>query len=150
MSAPSLAPFIKKTPWLHKMLKPVAHWYINAAGYRQLGLRFVEKAFFPPAQLDCLCGVSREGEEELTADDLIPEESEIVLLAISRLEKKEAYDRVFRMRRAMQCSLSHTLLPKEEQTKPEEDYPYLSPIIAEIQAEHKERADLESLTILKK
>ncbi|PQE26993.1 ubiquinol-cytochrome c reductase complex 14 kDa protein [Rutstroemia sp. NJR-2017a BVV2] len=123
MSAPSLTPFIKKTPWLHKMLKPVAHWYINAAGYRKLGLR---------------------------ADDLIPEESEIVLLAISRLEKKEAYDRVFRMRRALQCSLSHTLLPKEEQTKPEDDYPYLSPIIAEIQAEAKERADLESLTILKK
>jgi hypothetical protein len=36
------------------------------------------------------------------ADDLIPEESEIVLLAVSRLDKKEAYDRVFRMRRAMQ------------------------------------------------
>ncbi|PQE30506.1 cytochrome b-c1 complex subunit 7 protein [Rutstroemia sp. NJR-2017a WRK4] len=125
MSAPSLTPFIKKTPWLHKMLKPVAHWYINAAGYRQLGLRFVETAFFPPAQLDVLV-------RSVAADDLIPEESEIVLLAISRLEKKEAYDRVFRMRRAMQ------------------DYPYLSPIIAEIQAEHKERADLESLTILKK
>ncbi|KAM3072279.1 Cytochrome b-c1 complex subunit 7, mitochondrial [Clarireedia jacksonii] len=105
MSAPSFATFAKKTPWLHKILKPMASWYVDAAGYRKLGLR---------------------------ADDLIPEESEIVLLAISRLEKKEAYDRVFRMRRAMQ------------------DYPYLSPIIAEIQAEAKERADLESLTILKK
>lgn len=36
------------------------------------------------------------------ADDLIPEESEVVLLAIKRLPPKEAYDRVFRMRRAFQ------------------------------------------------
>lgn len=36
------------------------------------------------------------------ADDLIPEESEVVLLALSRLPPKEAYDRVFRMRRAFQ------------------------------------------------
>jgi hypothetical protein len=75
------------------------------------------------------------------ADDLIPEESETVLLALKRLPPKEAYDRVFRMRRAfqvrqqddnpcqslqftdtglLQCSISHQLLPKNEQTKPEE------------------------------
>ncbi len=36
------------------------------------------------------------------ADDLIPEESEIVQLALKRLSPKEAYDRVFRMRRAFQ------------------------------------------------
>lgn len=45
------------------------------------------------------------------ADDLIPEESETVLLALKRLPPKEAYDRVFRMRRAFQvrqpkCCLS--------------------------------------------
>src|SRR5215469_5678920 len=59
------------------------------------------------------------------------------MLAIKRLPPKEAYDRVFRMRRAFQVrqflsiielpctdtsqmSLSHQLLPKEEWTKPEE------------------------------
>ncbi len=36
------------------------------------------------------------------ADDLIPEESETVLLALKRLPQKEAYDRVFRLRRAFQ------------------------------------------------
>jgi len=70
---------------------------------------------------------------------LIPEENEVVLLALKRLPPKEAYDRVFRMRRAFQvrqpsvtnwrprpqayleqCSLAHQLLPKAEQTKPEE------------------------------
>lgn len=38
------------------------------------------------------------------ADDLIPEESETVLLALKRLPEKEAYDRVFRLRRAFQVS----------------------------------------------
>lgn len=77
------------------------------------------------------------------ADDLIPEEDEIVQQALKRLSPKEAYDRVFRMRRAFQvhpthspamaekdwntgqdtnatapqCSLSHQLLPQNEWTK---------------------------------
>jgi len=50
----------------------------------------------------------------------------------------------------LQCSLAHQLLPKEQQTKPDEDIPYLSPIIKEIEAEARERADLESLSIKKK
>jgi len=103
-------------------MKPLANWYTNAAGYRKLGLR---------------------------ADDLIPEESDTVLLAIKRLPPKEAYDRVFRMRRAFQCSLSHQLLPKEEHTKTEEDDPYLTPLIEEIEAELKEREDLEAMVITK-
>lgn len=36
------------------------------------------------------------------ADDLIPEESDIVLQALKRLPPKEAYDRIFRIRRAVQ------------------------------------------------
>ncbi|OCK81805.1 ubiquinol-cytochrome c reductase subunit 7 [Lepidopterella palustris CBS 459.81] len=122
MSQPSLAPFILKRPWLTRWMKPLASWYSDAAGYRKLGLR---------------------------ADDLIPEESEAVLLALKRLPPKDAYDRVFRMRRAFQCSLAHQLLPKEEQTKPEEDIPYLSPIIKEIEAEIKEREDLEAMKVFR-
>jgi ubiquinol-cytochrome c reductase subunit 7 len=34
----SLAPFIASRPWLLKLVKPVAGWYANAAGYRQMGL----------------------------------------------------------------------------------------------------------------
>ncbi|PMD56820.1 ubiquinol-cytochrome c reductase complex 14 kDa protein [Hyaloscypha bicolor E] len=123
MSQPSLAGYIVKRPWLKRWMTPLANWYANAAGYRKLGLR---------------------------ADDLIPEESETVLLALKRLPPKEAYDRVYRLRRAFQCSLAHQLLPKEQQTKPDEDIPYLSPIIKEIEAEARERADLESLSIKKK
>jgi hypothetical protein len=38
------------------------------------------------------------------ADDLIPEESDVVQKAIKRLPPKEAYDRVFRLRRAFQVT----------------------------------------------
>lgn len=40
--------------------------------------------------------------------------------ALKRLPPRLAYDRMFRHRRAMQCSLSHQLLPLNEQTKPEQ------------------------------
>ena len=47
------------------------------------------------------------------ADDLIPEESELVLLALKRLPPKEAYDRVFRLRRAFQVIM--TMLAKDQE-----------------------------------
>jgi hypothetical protein len=53
-------------------------------------------------------------------DDLLEEEDEVVQLALRRLTPKESYDRIFRIRRAVQCSYQHKLLPKEEWTKPEE------------------------------
>ncbi|MDI1487275.1 MAG: Cytochrome b-c1 complex subunit 7 [Ramalina farinacea] len=123
MSAPSLTKFIIKRPWLQRWMMPLANWYADAAGYRKLGLR---------------------------ADDLIPEENDTVLLALKRLPPKESYDRVFRLRRAFQCSLAHQLLPKDQQTPPEEDYPYLSPIIQAIEAESKERDDLEAMVVGKR
>ncbi|KAK7969625.1 hypothetical protein PG996_001934 [Apiospora saccharicola] len=123
MSAyPSLAPFVMKRPWLRNMLKPVANWYSSAAGYRQLGLR---------------------------ADDLILEEDEQVLKALKRLPPQEAYDRVYRLRRAVQCSVGAKILPKDQWTKPEEDTPYLKPLIEQLKAEEKEKEDLDSLTIVK-
>ncbi|KAM7187986.1 Cytochrome b-c1 complex subunit 7 [Rhypophila sp. PSN 637] len=122
MSAPHFAGFIRARPWLHRLVQPVANWYGNAAAYRQLGLR---------------------------ADDLISEEDETVLKALKRLDEKTSYDRVYRMRRATQLSLQQKILPKAEWTKPEEDTPYLEPLIAEIIAEQKERAALDNLEIIK-
>ncbi|GAP83309.2 putative cytochrome b-c1 complex subunit 7 [Rosellinia necatrix] len=122
MSYPSLAPFVLKRPWLRNMLTPLAGWYSNAAGYRQLGLR---------------------------ADDLISEESEDVLQALKRLSPQDSYDRVYRLRRAIQCSVTHKLLPKEQWTKPEEDVLYLTPILEQIRAAEKEKEALDSLTVVK-
>jgi ubiquinol-cytochrome c reductase subunit 7 len=42
----SLAPFIIRRPWLYKIFKPAASWYMNASGYRQMGLRYAN--FFSP------------------------------------------------------------------------------------------------------
>lgn len=38
-AAPSLYSAVIKRPWLTKMLMPVANWYANLSGYRQMGLR---------------------------------------------------------------------------------------------------------------
>ncbi|RMY93165.1 hypothetical protein D0861_02072 [Hortaea werneckii] len=136
MSYPSLAPYIMKRPWLMRWMRPLSEWYFDNAGYRKLGLRWD--------------GRGRNAEDSAdpwwrdSADDLIPEEDEIVQQALKRLSPKEAYDRVFRMRRAFQ------LLPKNEWTKTNDDYPYLSPIIREITAEQTEREDLESMIINKR
>lgn len=53
-------------------------------------------------------------------DCLDVEETEVGQLALKRLSAKESYDRVYRIRRAMQLSLSHKILPKEQWTKMEE------------------------------
>ncbi|KAK4201449.1 cytochrome b-c1 complex subunit 7 [Triangularia verruculosa] len=118
MPAPSLVNYVTKRPWLHKLLQPVANWYTNASLYRQMGLR---------------------------ADDLICEEDADVLKALGRLSPKESYDRIYRIRRATQLSLQQKILPKNEWTKPEEDVPYLSPILKAIEAEAKEKEALDTL-----
>ncbi|KAF2663810.1 hypothetical protein BT63DRAFT_430078 [Microthyrium microscopicum] len=105
------------------LLTSMANAIQSAAGYRALGLR---------------------------ADDLIPEENEVVQKALSRLSPQEHYDRVFRLRRGFQLSLAHHLLPPHEQTKPEEDICYLSPYIAEIEAENQEREDLDAVIVERK
>jgi ubiquinol-cytochrome c reductase subunit 7 len=70
-------------------------------------------------------------------------------LALKRLSPKESYDRVYRIRRAVQLSIQHKLLPKEEWTKPSEDVPYLQPLIAQIEAAQKEKEALDTLTVVK-
>ncbi|MCJ1225083.1 Cytochrome b-c1 complex subunit 7 [Toensbergia leucococca] len=123
MSKPSWTNFIMKRPYLDRWFRPLSRWYCEVAGWRQLGLK---------------------------SDDLIPEENDTVLLALKRLPPKEAYDRVFRLRRAFQCSLAHQLLPKDQQTTEEEDYLYLTPIIKQIEAENKEKGDLEAMIVKKR
>lgn len=53
-------------------------------------------------------------------DCLDIEETEVGQLALKRLSAKESYDRVYRIRRAVQLSLSHKILPKEQWTKMED------------------------------
>lgn len=68
----------------------------------------LRRSLIPPGyhdsgQIGCSCPYEFVANKCLSrADDLIPEESELVQQAIKRLPPKEAYDRVFRLRRAFQ------------------------------------------------
>lgn len=92
-------------------MSPLANWYANAAGYRKLGLKYdpplqssIETAV--PRHTGCYVVYSMLTMCSGRADDLLPEESDVVLLALKRLPPKEAYDRVFRLRRAFQVYIS--------------------------------------------
>ncbi|KAJ3292474.1 hypothetical protein HK104_005282 [Borealophlyctis nickersoniae] len=91
--------------------------YHDAMGYRKIGLRF---------------------------DDLIPEETPVVQEALRRLPPREYYDRLFRFRRALNLSANQTELDPQDWTKPEQDIPYLKPLIAGVESEvaTKEAFDL--------
>ncbi|KAI5296485.1 Cytochrome b-c1 complex subunit 7 [Ascosphaera acerosa] len=121
MSAPSLYKQVVARPWLRRMLQPVASWYTDAAGYRKMGLK---------------------------SDDLIPEESETVQTALHRLPPKEAYDRIYPSgvpRGHPAHVLTHTQFGwPADQTQDKE---YLGPIIREIEAEKKERQELDNLVL---
>lgn len=70
-----LTKFILKRPWLKRWVEPLSEWYVSKMGYQQIGLKM---------------------------EDLLPEEDEVTQLALKRLPPREAYDRVFRLRRAFQ------------------------------------------------
>ncbi|KAJ4267697.1 Cytochrome b-c1 complex subunit 7 [Fusarium torreyae] len=119
----SLAPFILRRPWLAKLFKPAATWYVNAAGYRQMGLRY---------------------------DDLLEEENDVAQKALKRLSNVESYERIYRIRRAVQCSYQHKLLPKEQWTTTATDKTYLQPLMQEVVNEKAEKADLDSIAVVRK
>ncbi|GAA93414.1 hypothetical protein E5Q_00055 [Mixia osmundae IAM 14324] len=89
----SLAPFIRARPSLYRFVKPIADKYQDACGYRKMGL---------------------------LGDDIIPDENPIVERALARLTDRQRYDRAFRLRTAVQCSVLHHDLPKDQWIKPEE------------------------------
>ncbi|KAJ3217249.1 Conserved oligomeric Golgi complex subunit 2 [Dinochytrium kinnereticum] len=82
----------------------------------------------------------------LRFDDLIPDESEIVQEAIRRLPPREFQDRIFRYRRALNLSMAQTTLEKPEWTKPEEDLPYLRPLIDQVESEIASKQAFDNLT----
>lgn len=88
--------FLKRHPRLDSFFARFVEWHERAQGYRALGLR---------------------------RDDIISEEFPIVRAAIQRLTEKEAFDRAFRLRRAIQLHISGDRLPLEEQISREDVSP---------------------------
>ncbi|TIC26159.1 14 kDa subunit of cytochrome bd ubiquinol oxidase [Wallemia mellicola] len=108
----SLAPFIKGS--LRKTLEPIGKGYLSLAGFRQVGLRY---------------------------DDLIQEENDEMQKALARLSPREEYDRAWRLRRAINQSILHKDLPKEQWSEDEASKQrYLTDRITEVANEHNERA----------
>uniref|UniRef100_A0A023FEX8 Cytochrome b-c1 complex subunit 7 n=1 Tax=Amblyomma cajennense TaxID=34607 RepID=A0A023FEX8_AMBCJ len=65
----------------------------------------------------------------------------VTLEAVRRLPKKLQDERNYRMLRALQCQISHSILPESEWTKFEDDVPYLEPYIAEVEKEEAEKKE---------
>ncbi|KAJ1835136.1 Cytochrome b-c1 complex subunit 7 [Coemansia sp. RSA 2711] len=105
------------------LCRPFAGTWVRLSGYRRLGLRY---------------------------DDLLREETPIIQEAISRLNREETDNRVYRQKRAFQLSLSHQELPTPQWTKPEDDYKYLQPLIDEVTAEQAERDAFNSMKTVRK
>ncbi|ANB13570.1 ubiquinol--cytochrome-c reductase subunit 7 [Sugiyamaella lignohabitans] len=89
----AISKYILSKPLLKSVFVPASRVFTEFAGYRKMGLK---------------------------TEDLFIEENDVMQAAIRRLPPKESYERVYRIATAMQLSLSHKLLPKHEQLKPEE------------------------------
>ncbi|XP_790921.1 cytochrome b-c1 complex subunit 7 [Strongylocentrotus purpuratus] len=88
-------------------------WYYSLCGFNQLGLR---------------------RDDTLRSNPIVEE-------AIRRLPENEYNDRVFRIKRALDLSLKHSILPKDQWTKFEEDSRYLKPFLDEVEKEFTEKAE---------
>lgn len=68
-------------------------------------------------------------------------ETEAVQEAIRRLPKDLKDERNYRIIRALNLSMTKTILPKEEWTKYEEDFKYLEPYLKEVEKENAEKIE---------
>jgi ubiquinol-cytochrome c reductase subunit 7 len=113
----SLAPQIRQyAPGLFSSLKPLAEFYARAAGHRSMGLKY-----------DDLLMEEREDVQKVSQWSDLSDRSPFICYfeeanhshvicakAISRLSEREQYDRAFRLRTAIQQSILHKGLPKEQ------------------------------------
>uniref|UniRef100_A0A8C6XBR9 Cytochrome b-c1 complex subunit 7 n=1 Tax=Naja naja TaxID=35670 RepID=A0A8C6XBR9_NAJNA len=99
-----------------RLLERFHKWYYNAQGFNKYGLK---------------------------RDDIL-HETDVVKEAIKRLPEDEYYERIFRIKRAVQLSLTHDILPKDQWTKYEEDKPYLWPHVKEVMRERNEKKEFRN------
>ncbi|XP_021241477.1 cytochrome b-c1 complex subunit 7 isoform X1 [Numida meleagris] len=94
-----------------RLMDRLRKWYYNAAGFNKYGLM---------------------RDDTLYEDDDVKE-------ALKRLPEDVYNERMFRIKRALDLSLKHRILPKEQWVKYEEDKPYLEPYLKEVIRERLER-----------
>ncbi|XP_019731248.1 cytochrome b-c1 complex subunit 7 [Hippocampus comes] len=96
-----------------RLLSSVRKWYYNLSGFNKIGLM---------------------------RDDTIYEDND-VKEALRRLPENVYNDRMFRIKRALDLSMKHQILPKDQWTKYEEDEHYLMPYLDEVIRERKEKEE---------
>ncbi|XP_078072057.1 cytochrome b-c1 complex subunit 7 [Mustelus asterias] len=95
------------------LLQNLQKWYYNAAGFNKFGLM---------------------------RDDTLYENDD-VKEALKRLPESLYNDRMFRIKRALDLSMKHQILPKEMWTKFEQDAHYLEPYLKEVISERMEKEE---------
>jgi ubiquinol-cytochrome c reductase subunit 7 len=108
-------PALDELPLLRRLLVSLSDKYKEACGYRKYGLKL---------------------------DDLWIE-TETVQEALQRLPQAELDARVFRFKRAIDANFHNDYLPASQWTKPEDDTPYLLPVIQEVQDEAAEKLEFK-------
>ncbi|XP_078543127.1 cytochrome b-c1 complex subunit 7 [Lissotriton helveticus] len=96
-----------------RLFESLCKWYYNAAGFNKIGLM---------------------RDDTMYEDDDVQE-------AIKRLPPKLYDERNFRIKRALDLSAKHQILPKEMWTKYEEEDYYLTPYLKEVIRERKEKEE---------
>ncbi|XP_061787041.1 cytochrome b-c1 complex subunit 7 [Nerophis lumbriciformis] len=96
-----------------RLVSSVRKWYYNKAGFNQLGL---------------------------LRDDTWYEDAD-VKEAVRRLPERVSNDRIFRIKRALDLSMKHQILPKDQWTQYEQDEHYLMPYLDEVIRERKEKEE---------
>lgn len=103
-----------------------------------MALSYVQKRFVSSALQKWAYNLSGFNKYGLWRDDLRYEDED-VKEALRRLPQNVVDERNYRTLRAMQLSLTKSILPKEEWTKLEEDKLYLTPLLKEVIKEREER-----------
>ena len=116
-----LISFLEKRPKLHKFVLGIAQGHDNLIGYRKYGnLLMFKMMLFILCLFLLLYTLIHSLLVGLFRDDIISENDPVIEEALKRLSDKEAFDRTFRLRRAIQLNLNHDVLPPSEQTDPKE------------------------------
>lgn len=105
-----------------------------------MALSFVQKRFMSSAFQKVAYNLAGFNKLGLWRDDLLHEDED-VSDALKRLPQNVIDERNYRMLRATQLSLSHTILPKEQWTKLEDDKLYLTPVVEQVKKEKTEQEE---------
>lgn len=103
-----------------------------------MALSFVQKRFASTALKRWAYNLSGFNKLGLMRDDCLYEDDD-VKEALRRIPEEIRNERNYRQLRAIQLSLTHSILPKEQWTKFEDDITYLQPYLKEVQKEREEQ-----------